>query len=80
MTCKYELYIFVKLFSCTDRRPLPKIVSQCNFFVFLFSECLSMYRCPCNVIACTNESANLADRPTVGYRGEKVLIPKQSMQ
>jgi hypothetical protein len=35
---------------------------------------------PCNGIDSTDERAYLADRPTVGYRGVKVLIYKQSMQ
>ena len=35
---------------------------------------------PCNVIDSTDERAYLVDRPTVGYRGVKVLIYKQSMQ
>ena len=35
---------------------------------------------PCNVIDSTVEHAYLVDRPTVGYRGVKVLIYKQSMK
>jgi hypothetical protein len=39
-----------------------------------------VYRCPCNVIACITEDANLVDSPTVGYQGELVFISRQSMQ
>ena len=70
MICKIECVIYIcKIYFVRD-----ELVRHSSTLVYCVVFCmLLMCRCPCIVIDGTVASANLVDRPTVGYQGEKKM-------